>query len=135
MKGPTLGLSQQVVEAGSSLILGTQGRAASSSVNAGTVRYYQTGRVRQASREGVRVQKPAVEPPQVRNRPQIWRTWVGSDLVDMGRAAVHADCARVQAATPEPVSWAGGEATRKACGVLVARLQGNSWAPPPAIGQ
>jgi hypothetical protein len=66
MKGPTLGLSQQVVEAGSSLILGTQGMAASSSVNAGTVRYCQTGRVRQASREDVRVQKPAVEPPQVR---------------------------------------------------------------------
>ena len=70
MKGPTLGLSQQAVKAGSSLILGTQGRAASSSVNAGTVRYYQTGRVRQASREGVRVQKPVVEPPQERHRLQ-----------------------------------------------------------------
>ena len=34
---------------------------ASSSVNAGTVRYCQTGRVRQARREGVRVQKPAVD--------------------------------------------------------------------------
>jgi hypothetical protein len=126
MKGPTLGLSQQVVKAGSSLILGTQGRAASSSVNAGTVRYCQTGRVRQASREGVRVQKPVVEPPQVMNRPQIWWIWAGQQRTSQSLVA---------GATPEPVRWAGGEATRKACGVLVARLQGNSWAPPPAIGQ
>jgi hypothetical protein len=126
MKGPTLGLSQQVVEAGSSLILGTQERTASSSVDAGTVRYYQTGRVRQASREGVRVQKPAVEPPQVMNRPQIWWIWVGQQCTSQ---------LLVAGVTPKPVRWAGGEATRKACGVLVARLQGNSWAPPPAIGQ
>jgi hypothetical protein len=126
MKGPTLGLSQQVVEAGSSLILGTQGRAESSSVNAGTVRYCQTGRVRQASREGVRVQKPAVEPPQVMNRPQIWWIWAGQQCTSQSLVA---------GVTPKPVRWAGGEATRKACGVLVARLQGNSWAPPPAIGQ
>lgn len=26
------------------------------------------------------------------------------------------------------------EATKNACGVLVARLQGNSWTPPPSIG-
>ena len=25
-------------------------------------------------------------------------------------------------------------ATRKVCGVLVARLQGKSWAPPPPTG-
>jgi hypothetical protein len=31
--------------------------------------------------------------------------------------------------TPKPESVAGGEATRKACGVLVARLQGHSRAP------
>jgi hypothetical protein len=55
MKGPTLGLSQQVVEAGSSLILVTQERAGSSSVNAVTVWYCQTDRARQARREGVRV--------------------------------------------------------------------------------
>jgi len=48
MKGSTLGLSQQVIKAGSSLILETQARAASSSVNAVTVWYCQTGRVRQA---------------------------------------------------------------------------------------
>jgi hypothetical protein len=58
----------------------------------------------------------------------------GSDLVDVGRAAAHADCEGWQAVTPKPVSCAGGEATRNACGVLVARLQGNSWSPTPSIG-
>lgn len=57
----------------------------------------------------------------------------GSNLVDMGRTAVHAPA--VSGATPKLVRRAGGEATRKACGVLVARLQGNSWAPHPSIGQ
>ncbi len=32
-------------------------------------------------------------------------------------------------------SAVGDGATRKACGVLVARLQGNSWAPPSSTGQ
>ncbi len=90
MKGPTLDLSQQVVEAGSSLILVAQVRVGSSSVNAGTVWYCQTGRVRQARREGVRVQEPAVEPPQVRNRLETWRIWAG------------------QQCTP-PVLFAGGD--------------------------
>jgi hypothetical protein len=128
VKGPTLGLSQQAVKAGSSLILVTQVRVASSSVNAGTVRYCQTGRARQARREGVRVQEPAVEPPQVRNRPQTWRTWVGQQCTPRMLLLL-------SEATPKPVRWAGGEATRNACGVLVARLQGNSWAPHPSIGQ
>lgn len=125
MKGPTLDLSQQVVEAGSSPILVAQVWVGSSSVNAGTVWYCQTGRVRQARREGVRVQEPAVEPPQVRNRLETWRIWAGQQCTP---SVVFAG------ATPKPVRWAGGEATRKACGVLVARLQGNSWAPHPSIG-
>jgi hypothetical protein len=54
MKGPTFDLSQQVIEAESSLSLETQARVASSSFHAGTVRHCQTGRVRQARREGVR---------------------------------------------------------------------------------
>ena len=37
-------------------------------------------------------------------------------------------------ATPAPESVSGKEATRKACGVLVARLQGHSWAPPLPTG-
>ncbi len=33
-----------------------------------------------------------------------------------------------------PVMVAGQEATRKVCGVLVAMLQGQSWAPHPSTG-
>jgi len=58
----------------------------------------------------------------------------GSNLVDVGRAATHTGCRFLRSVTPKPVSCAGGEATRNACGVLVARLQGNSWAPTPSIG-
>jgi len=126
VKGPTLGLSQQVVEAGSSLILVAQVRVGSSSVKAGTVWYCQTGRVRQARWEGVRMQEPAVEPPQVKNR--LKPGGYGPD--SSARPRFH-----LSGSTPKPVRWAGGEATRKVCGVLVARLQGNSWAPHPSIGQ
>jgi hypothetical protein len=81
MKGPTLGLSQQVVEAGSSPILETQGRAASSSVNAGTVRYYQTG-----------PGSPS-KPGWCTNPETSGRTLSSEEpapnLVDMGRTAVH----------------------------------------------
>ena len=52
-----------------------------------------------------------------------------SNLVDMGRSAVHTGRFG-RPATPKPRDEVGGEATRKACGVLVARLQGNSWVPP-----
>jgi hypothetical protein len=77
VKGPTLGLSQQVVEAGSSPILVAQGKVGAAPSTPGRSWYCQTGRVRQARREGVRVQEPAVEPPQVRNRLEIWRIWAG----------------------------------------------------------
>ena len=56
----------------------------------------------------------------------------GSNLVDMGRAAVHG--ALCGASTPKPDCVVGGEATEKACGVPVARLQGHSWAPTLPIG-
>ena len=79
MKGPTLGLSQQVVEAGSSPILVTQVRVASSSVNAGTVRYCQTGRVRRARSDGIREEPVA----------KLRKRGTGSNLVDRGRVAVH----------------------------------------------
>ena len=36
--------------------------------------------------------------------------------------------------TPLSVDVAGREATRKVCGVLVAKPQGHSWAPHPSIG-
>lgn len=36
--------------------------------------------------------------------------------------------------TPEPVVIAGWEVTRNVCGVLVAMLQGQSWAPHLSTG-
>jgi hypothetical protein len=53
------------------------------------------------------------------------------NLVDMGRVAARTRTKRV---TPEPGVVAGWEATRKDCGVLVAMLQGQSWAPPLSTG-
>jgi hypothetical protein len=55
----------------------------------------------------------------------------GSNLVDVGRAAVHTVAEESGAVTPKPDCVAGGEATGKACGVPVARLQGHSRAPIP----
>jgi hypothetical protein len=70
-------------------------------------------------------------------RNQWWNPlkWnVGSNLVDVGRSAVHAldvfgSDFRVG------LGLAGREATTKACGVVVARLQGKSWAPIPSTDQ
>ncbi len=98
---------------------------ASSPDNDGTGRYCQTARVRQARREGVRVQKPVVEPPQGQNRLQSG---------GCGPVAAHA-WAKSARVTPKPVNRAGGEAMRKACGVLMAMLSGKSWAPHPSNGQ
>jgi hypothetical protein len=53
------------------------------------------------------------------------------NLVDMGRVAAHAPD---EGATPTSVMVAGWEATGKVCGVLVAMLQGQSWAPHPSTG-
>ena len=60
------------------------------------------------------------------SNPRKSRT--GSNLVDMGRIAVHA-LAVFAGATPSPVNRVGKEAMRKACGVLMAMLPGKSWAP------
>ena len=70
-------------------------------------------------------------------RNQWWnplKARTGSNLVDMGRDAAHARVSGTRA-TPQPLNRGGEEATRKACGVRVARLQGKSWAPPPPTGQ
>jgi hypothetical protein len=56
----------------------------------------------------------------------------GSNLVDMGRAAVHIQ--QEAWMTPTSVNWAGKEAMEKNCGVPMARLQGKSWAPHPSNG-
>ena len=118
------GPSQRVAEAGGSLVLEAQGVGESSPDNDGTGRYCQTAWVRQARREGAA-------------RANQWsnplKRGIGSNLADVGRDAVHAGPGGL--ATPWPYFVAGAEAMRKVCGVLMARLQGKSWAPPPSIDQ
>jgi hypothetical protein len=49
----------------------------------------------------------------------------GSNLVDMGRYAVHDKRSKVEReSTPKPFSSSGGEAMVKVCGVAVAMLPG-----------
>jgi hypothetical protein len=118
------GPSQRVVEAGGSLALEAQGAGGSSPDNDGTGRYRRTAWVRQARREGV------AEANQWLNS---LKRGIGSNLADAGRGAVHARPGGGRLWRRNFV--AGAEAMRKVCGVLVARLQGESWAPPPSIGR
>jgi hypothetical protein len=97
--------------------------AASSLDKAGTAQHRQMVRVRQARRKGVR-EKPAAERPS--------RQSTSSNLMDMGWVA-----ARIGPMAPRtlrPIDVVGQEATVKACGVVVAMLQGHSWAPTPSSG-
>ena len=55
-----------------------------------------------------------------------------SNLADPGWAATQIRA--LVRRTPRPVDVAGPEATAKACGVAVAKLQGYSWAPNPSSG-
>ena len=120
-----MGRRSGLIEAGGSLSLGTQGKAGAALTT--------TGRAGTARRPGSGKQGgKAYECRNQWSNPLKSRT--GSNLVDMGRCAVHAG-SRCGQATPELASRAGEEATGKVCGVLVARLQGKSWAPPPSNGQ
>jgi hypothetical protein len=64
-----------------------------------------------------------------RLKPLKGRT--GSNLVDVGREAAHVRHVR---ATPKLADRANEEAMGKVCGVLIAMLQGQSWAPTPSTG-
>src|SRR5215217_1527188 len=78
------------------------------------------GRARQARQTRRNGSEPVVETPQALEPARIWRIWAGQQCTSSHQGG---------AVTPKPESVAGGEATRKACGVLVARLQGHSRAP------
>ena len=100
-----------------------RGRVDSSLDKAGTGQHRQMFRVRRARRKGVR-EKPAAEHPS--SQP------TSSNLMDTGWVA-----ARIGASAPRtlrPIDVVGQEATVKACGVVVAMLQGYSWAPTPSSG-
>jgi len=97
---------------------------ASSPDNAGTNQHCQMIWVRQAKRKGVR-EKPAFESPS-RSNHQLKSGGYGlgcdAHLHEVQRTLVSVDVA-------------DKEATMKACGVVVAKSQGHSWAPNPLNGQ
>jgi hypothetical protein len=68
MKEPISGLSQQVGEAEGSLAVEAHGKVGAALDKDGTGWNCQTARVRQARREGARVQEPVVEPPKAMNQ-------------------------------------------------------------------
>lgn len=117
------GLSQQAGEAGASLILEVQGRVGAAPTT--------LGRTGTARRSGSGKQDGKV----YESRNQWWnplKSRTGSNLVDVGRAAVHARLTAGDSVAAR--AGAGAEVTGKVCGVPVTRLQGKSWAPPPSIG-
>jgi hypothetical protein len=121
-KGSTAGLSQQPSRSWGQPGPGSAGPGGSSPDNAGTGWHRQTARVRQARQEGV---------TQVNQCQSLLSDRTDPNLVDMGRVAAHT---RVWRVTPEPGVVAGWEATGKDCGVPVAMLQGQSWAPHLSTG-
>jgi hypothetical protein len=98
-------------------------RVDSSPDNDGTGQHCQMVRVRQARRKGVR-EKPAAE------RPSRGNHQLESGRCGLGCNAHLHDV--VVWGTLWPVDVAGREATVNACGVVVAKLQGHSWAPTPS---
>ena len=119
-----MGRRSGLIEAGGSLSLGTQGKAGAALTT--------TGRAGTARRPGSGKQGgKAYECRNQWSNPLKSRT--GSNLVDMGRVAVHV---RVEARmTPLSMNRVGTEAMEKVCGVPMAMLQGKSWAPHPSNGQ
>jgi hypothetical protein len=95
----------------------------SSPYNAGMAQHRQMGRARQARQKGVTKVNQWLNPL---NRG------TGSNLVDMGR--VQCASSRLGQRLRSRFLAADQEATRNACGVLVARLQGKSWAPALPTG-
>ena len=88
---------------------------------ASTVRWSGSGK-----RDGkVYVRNQRSNAPQDNPPARIWQIWAGQQRA-LARGSVRG--------TPGPISVVGREATRKVCGVLVARLQGHSWSPNPTNG-
>ena len=117
----------ELTEAEGSLIPGMGVRVDSSPDNDGTGQYCQMVRVRQARRKG------ATKVNQRLNAPQDETT--SSNLADLGWVATRTRTAATSCrGTLGSGDVADREATVNACGVVVARLQGHSWAPTPSNG-
>jgi hypothetical protein len=117
------GLSQQAGEAEGSLNREVTGRAGAALTT--------PGRAGTARRSGSGKQDGKV----YECRNQWWnplKSRTGSNLADMGRAAVHVH--QLVGDFVVALIGVGAKAALKVCGVGAARLQGKSWAPPPSIG-
>ena len=112
------------VEAEGSLISGDRGEGGSGPDNDGTDQHCQMIRVRLARRKGVR-EEPAAE----RSSRQTTSSKPGGSGLGCN-AHLHVG----MRGTLGLGDVAGREATVKACGVVVAMLQGHSWAPTPSNG-
>jgi hypothetical protein len=112
------------VKLGAAQSQGTRGRAGSSPDDAGTCQHRQIVRVRQARRKGVTTVNQCSKASQEKT--------TSSNLADVGWVAARTRATHEE--LPRPVDVADREATSKACGVDVAKLQGHSWAPNPTSG-
>ena len=88
--------------------------------------YCQMGRARLARRRGIREEPVAERSSRRDHRPETWRTWVG-----LHRAL--AGFGRRETSRLGEVAGRGGHV--KACGVVVAMVQGHSWMPIPSNGR
>jgi hypothetical protein len=127
-KGSAFGSSQRPDEAGGSRAREVPREVGAAPTTTGRPWYCQTGRARQARRTGVRVQEPVVEPPQVERRLQPG----GYGPVSSAHLDRVGDPGAGRGDFGSVLGLAGSEATVKDCGVVVARLQGKSWAPIPS---
>ena len=125
-KGSAADLSQQAGEAEDSPILETQGRVGAVLTT--------TGRAGTARRPGSGKQGEKAYERNQRVRLRNKRC-AGSNLVDLGRSAVHACLRMGRGDSRVGCRSADLEATGKGCGVPVARLPGKSWAPPSSTGR
>ena len=102
-------------------------RVDSSPDKAGTGQYCQMVWVRQARRKGVTKVNQRLNAPQEKT--------TSSNLADVGWVATRTRTAAMSCWGPfGSGDVAGREATVNACGVVVAMLQGHSWAPTPSKG-
>jgi len=99
---------------------GSAGKGGSSPDDGETDRHHRTIRARLASEKGVTKVNQWLNP---------LKRGTDSNLMDVGRLAAHVDRVDYDQRLRSRFSAVGGEATRKACGVLVAMLQGKSWTP------
>ena len=132
----------------------------SSPDNAGTGQYCQMVRVRQVRRKGVREESAAERSPRAPTSSKPGGSGLGSsahlrhgdvgwgtpglvkDLREIPRGSssyepfpgLHVPAPTTAVYSARVFNVAGREATVKDCGVVVARLQGHSWAPTPSNG-